>query len=131
MPRYSRVGTLCHAGQDGECLWADCPQLRDCEPATTGRHCPLDIDPDDTPNDATMDTRDLDTGDFTPQKRIREIDAGPESSGPRSTAIVKRQSKTAIVKRGVKQPENFTQSDSGIVRTRRAPLVHKKFLIRI
>lgn len=33
----------CHAARsDGECIWAKCPQLRDNEPATTGRHCPLD-----------------------------------------------------------------------------------------
>lgn len=32
----------CQAGMDGECNSADCPQLRDSEPATTGRHCPFD-----------------------------------------------------------------------------------------
>jgi hypothetical protein len=34
--------TRCAAGRDGECAHAQCPQLRDKEPATTGRHCPLD-----------------------------------------------------------------------------------------
>ena len=32
----------CHAAQDGECMWDRCPQLRDAEPKSTGRHCPLD-----------------------------------------------------------------------------------------
>lgn len=32
----------CHAGQDGDCNWSKCPQLRDNEPHTTGRHCPID-----------------------------------------------------------------------------------------
>jgi hypothetical protein len=37
----------CHAGRDGDCNWAPCPQERDGEPAATGRHCPLDThDPD-------------------------------------------------------------------------------------
>jgi hypothetical protein len=37
----------CHAGRDGDCNWALCPQDRDGEPAATGRHCPLDThDPD-------------------------------------------------------------------------------------
>lgn len=42
MARYYNLHTDCHAGQDGECEWHECPQLRDKEPATTGRHCPLD-----------------------------------------------------------------------------------------
>lgn len=36
----------CHAAgrnSDGDCSWSECPQLRDGEPAATGRHCPLDI----------------------------------------------------------------------------------------
>lgn len=32
----------CHGGSDGDCYWSGCPQLRDNEPETTGRHCPLD-----------------------------------------------------------------------------------------
>ena len=32
----------CHAGRDGDCIWVECPQLRDGEPVATGRHCPLD-----------------------------------------------------------------------------------------
>lgn len=32
----------CRAGSDGDCAWVKCPQLRDNEPATTGRHCPMD-----------------------------------------------------------------------------------------
>lgn len=32
----------CHGARDGDCIWEHCPQLRDNEPATTGRHCPLD-----------------------------------------------------------------------------------------
>jgi len=34
--------TRCAAGRDGECGHAQCPQLRDGEPAKSGRHCPLD-----------------------------------------------------------------------------------------
>jgi hypothetical protein len=37
----------CHSGRDGECNWQQCPQLRDKEPATTGRHCPYDTNRDD------------------------------------------------------------------------------------
>jgi hypothetical protein len=32
----------CHADGDGHCTWEECPQLRDSEPAKSGRHCPLD-----------------------------------------------------------------------------------------
>lgn len=32
----------CAAGRDGECRHKGCPQLRDNEPAKSGRHCPLD-----------------------------------------------------------------------------------------
>lgn len=32
----------CRAGRDGECNWSLCPQHRDKEPETTGRHCPRD-----------------------------------------------------------------------------------------
>lgn len=32
----------CRGSMDGECNAADCPQLRDNEPHTTGRHCPFD-----------------------------------------------------------------------------------------
>lgn len=31
----------CHAGRDGDCSWKGCPQLRDNEPESTGRACPL------------------------------------------------------------------------------------------
>lgn len=34
--------TGCHAGRDGECSWEGCPQIRDNEPESNGRHCPLD-----------------------------------------------------------------------------------------
>jgi len=34
--------TRCAADQDGDCSHAQCPQLRDGEPAKSGRHCPLD-----------------------------------------------------------------------------------------
>lgn len=37
----------CHADRDGDCCHANCPQLRDNEPHTTGRHCPLDVHDDD------------------------------------------------------------------------------------
>lgn len=32
----------CAAARDGECAHERCPQLRDGEPAKSGRHCPLD-----------------------------------------------------------------------------------------
>jgi hypothetical protein len=32
----------CHAHRDGECSHSMCPQLRDGEPAKSGRHCPID-----------------------------------------------------------------------------------------
>lgn len=34
----------CAANRDGECSHSDCPQIRDSEPFTSGRHCPLDGD---------------------------------------------------------------------------------------
>lgn len=40
-----RCITRCQADpEDGMCEWKHCPQLRDDEPKTTGRHCPLDSD---------------------------------------------------------------------------------------
>ena len=33
----------CHSGRDGDCVWSECPQLRDNEPEKTGRHCPHDL----------------------------------------------------------------------------------------
>lgn len=37
----------CHAQKDGDCEHEGCPQLRDGEPAKTGRHCPIDTWVDD------------------------------------------------------------------------------------
>lgn len=37
----------CAADRDGECVHAQCPQLRDGEPAKSRRHCPLDNWSDD------------------------------------------------------------------------------------
>jgi hypothetical protein len=37
-----RCVTRCQADDSGDCECVDCPQLRDKEPKTTGRHCPLD-----------------------------------------------------------------------------------------
>lgn len=37
----------CGASRDGECGKSWCPQLRDNEPAKSGRHCPLDTQQDD------------------------------------------------------------------------------------
>lgn len=37
----------CHSNGDGDCIWAECPQLRDGEPARSGRHCPIDTEDDD------------------------------------------------------------------------------------
>lgn len=42
-----KVPQYCHGGRDGECNWKRCPQIRDNEPETTGRHCPLDNGDDD------------------------------------------------------------------------------------
>ena len=48
MSNAESVGEGCHAGQDGDCIWKECPQLRDGEPVKSGRHCPLDkLDEDD------------------------------------------------------------------------------------
>jgi hypothetical protein len=43
--RRERSSTVerCHAGSDGDCSDERCPQLRDGEPARSGRHCPLDV----------------------------------------------------------------------------------------
>lgn len=38
-----RGGGSCSADDDGDCTWSECPQLRDGEPARSGRHCPLDV----------------------------------------------------------------------------------------
>jgi hypothetical protein len=38
-----RPGQFCHADDDGDCTWTECPQLRDGEPAKSRRHCPLDV----------------------------------------------------------------------------------------
>lgn len=31
----------CRSEEDGDCDWEGCPQLRDGEPAKSGRSCPL------------------------------------------------------------------------------------------
>lgn len=37
-----RTGTpVCQSDGDGDCVWELCPQLRDNEPATSRRSCPL------------------------------------------------------------------------------------------
>lgn len=38
-----RCMTRCQSNTDGDCYWEHCPQLRDGEPAQSGRHCPLDV----------------------------------------------------------------------------------------
>lgn len=35
-----RMVRFCRAHSDGDCIADDCPQLRDNEPRTSGRHCP-------------------------------------------------------------------------------------------
>lgn len=37
----------CHADRDGDCNWSGCPQAKAGEPAATGRHCPLDREPEE------------------------------------------------------------------------------------
>lgn len=32
----------CHSDRDGDCVWEECPQIRDGEPGRSGRHCPRD-----------------------------------------------------------------------------------------
>lgn len=44
MREYYGLTTGCYAGSDGDCIWKDCPQLRDNEPEATNRHCPLDTE---------------------------------------------------------------------------------------
>ena len=39
--------TRCQSDDDGACDWEGCPQNRDGEPHKSGRHCPLDKDPED------------------------------------------------------------------------------------
>ena len=39
----TRTVTRCQADDDDECDYDRCPQLRDGEPAKSGRHCPLDV----------------------------------------------------------------------------------------
>lgn len=46
-PKPERPLTGCAAGRDGECRHSQCPQLRDNEPAATGRHCPPDTRSDE------------------------------------------------------------------------------------
>lgn len=41
-----REEICCHAQTDGDCNHLLCPQIRDDEPAKSGRHCPLDRDED-------------------------------------------------------------------------------------
>jgi len=41
LPVYVNPG--CHSDDDGDCVWSECPQLRDGEPKATGRHCPRDM----------------------------------------------------------------------------------------
>lgn len=41
-PQTDTPSPACHAGQDGDCTWDQCPQLRNNEPLTSGRHCPHD-----------------------------------------------------------------------------------------
>ncbi len=43
MGEAAQIVNHCHAARDGECFWAECPQIRDGEPRATGRHCPLDV----------------------------------------------------------------------------------------
>lgn len=45
-PSWEPPVSSCHASSDGECRWIHCPQLQDDEPASTGRHCPIDHRPD-------------------------------------------------------------------------------------
>lgn len=40
--RDPKVDGGCRSDDDGHCTWERCPQLRDGEPKTSGRHCPLD-----------------------------------------------------------------------------------------
>lgn len=45
------MSDACHAHLDGDCYWERCPQIRDGEPEASGRHCPLDVLPEE--NDGT------------------------------------------------------------------------------
>lgn len=47
--RYYGRWSDCHAGEDGDCNWKECPQLlRDEEAYKAGRHCPLDVNEDES-----------------------------------------------------------------------------------
>lgn len=41
MPENKNELTNCACNSDGECVHDQCPQIRDNEPHTTGRSCPL------------------------------------------------------------------------------------------
>lgn len=41
LPLSMYAEPFCHAQKDGDCTWAQCPQLRDGEPMRTSRACPL------------------------------------------------------------------------------------------
>lgn len=41
--------TKCMSDRDGDCYHAQCPQLKDNEPKTTGRNCPLLTEKDNNP----------------------------------------------------------------------------------
>lgn len=43
-PTQEPASGRCHSDGDGDCQWSGCPQLRDREPETSGRSCPLDLD---------------------------------------------------------------------------------------
>lgn len=62
--------TRCQAGRDGDCTDVRCPQLRDGEPAKSGRHCPLDTDTTDT------EARSVPAGRPAPSGRL--LDTVPE-----------------------------------------------------
>lgn len=49
LPKSSPRASLnrCAADRDGDCDHSHCPQLRDNEPAKSGRHCPLDTQDDE------------------------------------------------------------------------------------
>lgn len=56
----------CHAGRNGECTWADCPQARDDEPAQSGRwQCPLEAPVD------TLDTLSYSAGSDGEPRLVR------------------------------------------------------------
>lgn len=73
--------TACRAAKDGDCVWAECPQTRDGEPAKSGRHCPLD-NPEAARREAEADAPPPPAPDVAPEY-VAQARACAEANGPK------------------------------------------------